>query len=113
MTIRIPGPPTPATYGPIAPPAPTPAAVAAAPLVAAKAHASRHRDELEASTRCACYFCFRGFAPSEIKAWIDGNTTALCPGCGVDAVLGNAVLASISDGFLRRMHQHHFAYRRK
>jgi hypothetical protein len=86
---------------------------AAAPLVAAKLHASRHRAELEASTRCACFFCFRAFATSEIKAWIDSDTTALCPGCGVDAVLGNAALTSISDGFLRRMHQHYFAYRSK
>jgi hypothetical protein len=101
------------TTRPIAPAAAAAATLAAAPLVAAKAHASRHRGELEASTRCACFFCFRAFAPSEIKAWIDGDTTALCPGCGVDAVLGNAALASISDGFLRRMHQHHFAYRRK
>jgi len=89
------------------------AKVAAAPLVAAKEHASRHRVELEASTRCACFFCFRAFAPAEIKVWIDSNTTALCPGCGVDAVLGNASLASISDGFLRKMHQHYFAYRSK
>jgi heterodisulfide reductase subunit A-like polyferredoxin len=89
------------------------AAAAAAPYVAAKMHASRHRVELEASTRCACFFCFRAFAFSEIKAWTDANTTALCPGCGVDAVLGDASLASISDGFLRKMHQHHFAYRSK
>jgi hypothetical protein len=89
------------------------ATVAAAPLIAAKAHASRHRIELEASTRCACFFCFRAFATSEIKAWIDADTTALCPGCGVDAVLGNASSASISDGFLRKMHQYHFAYRAK
>lgn len=87
------------------------ATAAAAPLVAAKVHASRHRSALEASTRCACFFCFRAFATSEIKAWIDANTTALCPGCGVDAVLGNASCPSISDGFLRKMHQHYFAYR--
>lgn len=86
---------------------------AAAPLIAAKEHASRHRGALEASTRCACFFCFRAFAPSEIKAWIDADTTALCPGCGVDAVLGNASIASIADGFLRKMHQHYFAYRSK
>jgi len=86
---------------------------ASAPLIAAKLHASRHRDALEASTRCACFFCFRAFATSEIKAWIDANTTALCPGCGVDAVLGNASCPSISDGFLRKMHQHYFAYRSK
>jgi hypothetical protein len=89
------------------------ATAAAAPLVAAKALASRHRIALEASTRCACFFCFRAFPTSEIKAWIDANTTALCPGCGVDAVLGNASGPSISDGFLRKMHQHYFAYRSK
>jgi hypothetical protein len=86
---------------------------AAVPLIAAKEHASRHRSELLASTRCGCFFCFRGFAPSEIKAWIDGDSTALCPGCGVDAVLGDASPASIADGFLRKMHQHYFAYRSK
>lgn len=89
------------------------ATAAAAPLIAAKAHTSRHRIELEASTRCACFFCFHTFATSEIKAWIDADTTALCPDCGVDAVLGNASRVSISDGFLRKMHQHYFAYRRK
>jgi hypothetical protein len=89
------------------------ATAAAAPLIAAKMHASRHRAALEASTRCACFFCFRAFATTEIKAWIDGNTTALCPGCGVDAVLGDASGASISDGFLRKMHQHYFGYRSK
>jgi heterodisulfide reductase subunit A-like polyferredoxin len=89
------------------------ATLAAAPLVAAKARASRHRVELEASTRCACFFCFRSFAATEIKAWIDADTTALCPGCGVDAVLGNSETQSISDGFLRKMHQHYFAYRSK
>jgi hypothetical protein len=89
------------------------AAAFAAPLIAAKEHASRHRAELEASARCACFFCFRSFATADIKAWIDGDTTALCPGCGVDAVLGDAAEHSISDGFLRRMHQHYFAYRTK
>lgn len=89
------------------------AALEAAPLVAAKTHASRHRAELEGSTRCACFFCFRSFATADIKAWIDADSTALCPGCGVDAVLGNGGAHSIADGFLRKMHQHYFSYRTK
>jgi hypothetical protein len=88
------------------------AKLAAAPLIAAKVHASRHRDEVLASARCACFFCFRAFTPGEIKAWTDDNATALCPGCGVDAVLGDAQ-GTIADGFLRKMHQHYFAYRSK
>src|SRR5689334_371638 len=87
------------------------AALAAAPLDAAKLHASRHRAEIEASTRCACFFCFRTFATATITKWIDASTTALCPNCGVDAVLGDASGHSIGDRFLRQMHQHHFGYR--
>lgn len=87
------------------------AALAAVPLNAAKAQASRHRAAITASTRCACFFCFRTFPSSSIKAWIDASTTALCPGCGIDAVLGDASVESIADGFLRRMHQYHFGFR--
>lgn len=89
------------------------AAVASAPYVAAHTHASKHRVELEASEKCACFFCFRKFATADIKAWIDASQTALCPGCGTDSVLGSASGHSLSDGFLRKMHQHYFAYRSK
>ncbi len=89
------------------------AAALSAPFIAAKEHTSRHRAELNASTRCGCFFCFRTFAATDVKAWIDTDTTALCPHCGVDSVLGDASGHSISDGFLRRMHQHYFAYRSK
>lgn len=75
---------------------------------AARIHSSRHRAEIEASGRCACFFCFRSFASKEIKAWIDGNQTALCPRCGVDSVLGSASQHRIDDVFLRGMHEHFF-----
>ncbi len=87
------------------------ATLAAAPLVAAKAFASHHRAAIDASTRCACFFCFRTFPNSEIKAWVDASTKALCPRGGIDAVLGDASVDSIADGFLRRMHTHHFGTR--
>lgn len=81
--------------------------------IAAQVHASRHRVELEASEQCACFFCFRKFTAKDIKAWIDGNQTALCPHCGLDSVIGSASDIRLDDGFLRKMHQHHFAYRSK
>ncbi|TMQ13000.1 MAG: cytoplasmic protein [Deltaproteobacteria bacterium] len=82
-------------------------------LVGAQEHASRHRVELEASIRCGCFFCFRTFPPMSIKAWIDAKQTALCPGCGVDAVIGSASSYRIDEAFLRRMHGQFFAYRSK
>lgn len=77
--------------------------------VAARKHASAHRAEIESSTRCGCFFCFRSFASSDIKSWIDANQTALCPKCGVDSVLGSASLHRLDDAFLRGMHEHYFA----
>ena len=72
-----------------------------------------HRTELEAAEGCACYFCFKKFATAQIKTWVDGNQTALCPHCGLDAVLGSGEGFRIDDRFLRRMHQHYFAVRSK
>ena len=82
-------------------------------LAEAQKHASRHRVELEASARCGCFFCFRVFPPTSIKAWIDAKQTALCPACGVDSVIGSASAHRIDDAFLRRMHGQFFAYRSK
>lgn len=75
-------------------------------------HASKHRSELEASEKCACFFCFRTFASTDIHKWVDGDQTALCPHCGIDSVLGNAAVR-IDERFLRKMHQHHHGYRSK
>jgi hypothetical protein len=77
--------------------------------IAAHKHASKHRVEIDASTRCACFFCFRTFPRAAIKAWIDAEQTALCPSCGVDSVIGSAANVRLDDGFLRGMHAHFFA----
>lgn len=94
----------------MASPTPT-ASVHTALYIAAHKHASRHRVEVEASETCGCYSCFRRFPPTEIRAWIDAQQTALCPHCGLDTVLGSASPYQISDPFLRRMHQHHILVR--
>jgi hypothetical protein len=80
---------------------------------AAHVHSSAHRDELATSTSCGCFFCFRIFGYKEIDRWIDGNQTALCPKCGIDAVLGDASGFPIGDAFLRRMHRHWFTMHTK
>ena len=82
------------------------------PYITAHKHASKHRSELEASAKCACFFCFRTFASGEIRKWVDADQTALCPHCGLDSVLGSASVR-IDDPFLRKMHQHHHGYRSK
>jgi hypothetical protein len=76
---------------------------------AARKHASQHRAEIQASARCGCYFCFRTFPQTDIKAWVDSSQTALCPTCGIDAVIGDASKHRLDGKFLRQMHTHFFS----
>jgi hypothetical protein len=52
-----------------------------------KIERSRNRKLLPAGTECGCFHCLSCFQSEEIQTWIDDGSTALCPVCGVDAVL--------------------------
>jgi hypothetical protein len=50
-----------------------------------------HRKQLLASEAAACFYCFTEFSPATVVEWTDGEPvgqTALCPHCGIDAVVG-------------------------
>lgn len=82
------------------------------PFREAHAHSDHHRTEVEASEVCGCFYCLATFAPSRIEAWIDegdGGETAICPVCGIDAVLGSASGLPITGDFLRAMRAHWFS----
>lgn len=81
--------------------------------VAARVHAAQHRAEIQASARCGCYFCFHTFPNTDIKAWVDSSQTALCPACGIDAVIGDASKHRLDGRFLRQMHTHFFFSKKK
>ncbi|MDZ3833091.1 MAG: hypothetical protein U0S50_14925 [Sphingopyxis sp.] len=81
-----------------------------ASLSAAHRHSSRHRAELERSDRCGCFHCGAGFAFDAITEWIaDEAGSALCPHCGIDAVLGSASGYPVGDpAFLAAMRRRWF-----
>jgi len=78
-------------------------------------HSSQHRPEVLASDLCGCFYCLATFMPSEIRDWVDWpegtpeereldlGTTALCPRCGIDSVIGRASGFPITPAFLDRM----------
>lgn len=35
----------------------------------------------------SCYYCLMHFFATDIKEWVDGGLTALCPICGIDSVV--------------------------
>ncbi len=57
-------------------------------LAALHKKSRRNRSWLKQSRICGCFYCFNEFPSDRIVEWIDDEETALCPYCGIDAVLG-------------------------
>ena len=80
---------------------------------------TQHRDLLAKSEAAGCFHCCAIFSPSEVVDWIDeppapksgrvssDGVTALCPRCGMDAVLPSATV-DLSVGLLSQMAKHYF-----
>jgi hypothetical protein len=82
---------------------------------AAHDRSSNHRAEVLASDVCACFSCLETFSPEAISEWVDTPTdegegeTALCPMCGIDAVLGSSSGLPIDGDFLKEMQLYWFS----
>jgi len=62
-----------------------------------------HRKKLLKSSVCGCFYCLKIFPPKEIVEWCDRSTTALCPYCGIDSVIGEDSGYPITVEFLQEM----------
>ena len=71
-------------------------------------HVMQNRSEIEKSDSCACCYCENDFSPNLIVKWIDNNQTALCPFCGIDAVIGSACGFNLTSDLLKTMHKEWF-----
>ncbi|MBP0582231.1 cytoplasmic protein [Labrys sp. LIt4] len=76
-------------------------------LERAHRHSTSHRQELERSKICGCFYCSQNFMVAKIEEWIDDSAgTALCPECGIDSVIGSASGYPVDDrDFLEAMHE--------
>ena len=89
-----------------------------AELERAHVFSSRNRDLVAASDRAGCFYCGATFAAGDIVDWVDGRQpetgdtadgiTALCPRCGIDAVLPSAAAIPLSSELLASMHNYWF-----
>lgn len=78
-------------------------------LKRAHRHSAWHLTELDASRDCGCFCCCAVFARAEIVDWSDDGQTALCPRCGINAVIGDAAPFPVtSAAFLARMNRYWF-----
>lgn len=71
-------------------------------------HSLHNRDEIERSELCGCYYCATVFDAEEIGEWTDGGTTAVCPRCGTDAVIGDASGIAIESNVLKVLNKQYF-----
>ena len=81
-------------------------------LESAHRRSANHREEVLGSELCGCFYCRQTFPPSEIEEWTDElagvSTTALCPRCGIDSVIGSCSGFALTPEFLREMHDYWF-----
>ena len=76
-----------------------------------------HENTILKSEICGCFYCFSIFPPNEIQDWVEEpedcprgpGKTALCPNCGIDAVLPDNVEHEITKEFLKVLHKEFFS----
>lgn len=71
-------------------------------------HTMDNREELEQSKFCYCICCDTFFKPEEVDDWADGGSTAVCPYCDCDAVIGEGCGIKLSDELLEKLHKKYF-----
>lgn len=67
-----------------------------------------NRQRLAKAERAGCFYCKKIYVPSEINFWIDDETTAMCPRCGIDSVLAETDGVVITPELLAKMHNRYF-----
>lgn len=68
-----------------------------------RSFSSKHRKQVQESDSCSCFHCLESFPPADIAEWIDEGQTALCPRCGIDAVIGCQSGVILSPDLLKAM----------
>ena len=68
-----------------------------------------NRQQLQQDQNCGCFYCLKTFQSSEITQWYgDQDDTAVCPYCGIDAVIGESSGMAITREFLKEMRLYWF-----
>lgn len=72
------------------------------------ARAIMNRGSVLDSEECGCFFCLHKFKPGAITDWGKDDSTAVCPFCGVQAVIPNCPDYDFSDALLLQMKEYWF-----
>lgn len=71
-------------------------------------HVTHNRGEVERSVKCGCACCCAVFEAGEVADYTDGGTTAICPYCFTDAVIGDACGVELGEEWLEGLRREWF-----
>lgn len=81
-------------------------------LEAAHKHSFANRKPIQNSEQCGCFNCCCMFPATMVEQWYgeknDEGDTGLCPGCGIDSLIGDATGISLTKEFLVAMNTKYF-----
>ena len=73
------------------------------------AYSSHNRVLIGKANRCYCFHCTRALSPAEITRYADDGETALCPHCGIDAVIPDSIGSEVlTEMMVREMNKYWF-----
>lgn len=77
-------------------------------LQALHLQSSQHLECIQQNQKCGCFYCLKIFDATEITDWVDDEQTAICPHCGIDAVLAENDEQVLDQAILKEMHDYYF-----
>jgi TPR repeat protein len=74
-------------------------------LIELAKHSSNNEIEILHSENCSCYFCRQTYSARNVNDWVNDErgVTAICPECGMDAVIGDACGIPLDKALLKEM----------
>lgn len=70
--------------------------------------ANSNRQNLTKASVCGCFYCLRIYDPKEIVWEDDADDTAMCPYCGIDAVIPESETLPVTKALLKQMREFWF-----
>jgi len=70
-------------------------------------HSRLNRRFMVSGADCRCFHCLHAFSAEQISYWVDNGETAICPNCGVDAVLSGQA-DCLSEELIGELHAAYF-----
>lgn len=71
-------------------------------------YSSHNRNLIMLANRCYCFHCKTALDRHEIKEYADDGQTAICPKCGIDAIIPDSIEDSIDEKTISEMQEYWF-----